>query len=122
VEGVDAQAARAIAARAEPGRLTDDEARELLAAVGIDPPGDTRVTLIADPDLGPLIGVGDAYRLAPLTDVDVEELAPDDPALRELVVRLAALSDAVPALSEVVFDPPSVTLGPAPERQRAKTW
>jgi hypothetical protein len=80
------------------------------------------VRMVADPDLGPLIGVGDAYRLAPLTDVDAEELAPDDAATRDAVVRLAALSEAVPELSEVALDPVSVTLGPAPERQRAKTW
>ena len=63
-----------------------------------------------------------AYRLAPLTDVDADELAPDAPALRDAVVRLAALSDAVPDLVEVQLDPLQVTLGPAPNRQRAKTW
>jgi hypothetical protein len=37
-------------------------------------------------------------------------------------VRLAALADAVPTLAAVELDPPAVTLGPAPKRQRAKTW
>jgi hypothetical protein len=42
--------------------------------------------------------------------------------VRDAVVRLAALSEAVPEVVEVVLDPLSVTLGPAPNRQRAKTW
>jgi len=37
-------------------------------------------------------------------------------------VRLAALADAVPSLAAVELDPLAVTLGPAPKRQRAKTW
>jgi acyl-CoA synthetase (NDP forming)/GNAT superfamily N-acetyltransferase len=122
VDGVDVPAARAVAARAGEGRLEAADAQALLAAVGIDAPGAARVRMVADPDLGPLIGVGDAYRLAPLTDVDAEELARDDAAARDAVVRLAALSEAVPELAAVELDQPSVTLGPAPERQRAKTW
>jgi hypothetical protein len=78
--------------------------------------------MVADPDLGPLIGVGDDYRLAPLTDVDAEELAPDDAAARDVVARLGALSEAVPELAAVELDPLRVVLGPAPERRRAKTW
>jgi len=78
--------------------------------------------MVADPDLGPLVGAGDGYRLAPLTDVDAQELAPEDPALHDAVVRLAALSAAVPELTAVTLDPLRVTLGPAPNRQRAKTW
>jgi hypothetical protein len=66
--------------------------------------------------------VGGVHRLTPLTDVDAEELAPDAPAVRDVVVRLAALSDALPELAELTLDPLSVTLGPAPERLRAKTW
>ena len=78
--------------------------------------------MVADPDLGPLIGAGGAWRLAPLTDVDADELAPDAPALRDAVVRLAALADATPQLAAVELHPLQVTLGPAPQRQRAKTW
>jgi hypothetical protein len=78
--------------------------------------------MVADPDLGPLIGVARQWRLAPLTDVDADELAPGAPELRDVVVRLAALADAVPALAAVELAPLSVTLGPAPQRQRAKTW
>jgi hypothetical protein len=80
------------------------------------------VRMVADPDLGPLIGVGAVWRLAPLTDVDADELAPGAPAMRDVVVRLAVLADAVPELAEVTLDPLRVTLGPAPQRQRAKTW
>jgi acyl-CoA synthetase (NDP forming)/GNAT superfamily N-acetyltransferase len=125
VEGLDLDAARALAAREGEGALGDGQARALLRAVGIEP-GAMPVRMVADPDLGPLIGVGSggdvAYRLAPLTDVDADELAPDAPALRDAVVRLAALSDAVPELVEVQLDPLQVTLGPAPKSQRAKTW
>ena len=78
--------------------------------------------MVADPDLGPLIGVGAQWRLAPLTDVDADELAPGAPELREVVVRLAALADAAPELAAVELHPLQVTLGPAPQRQRAKTW
>ena len=82
--------------------------------------------MVADPDLGPLVGVGSggdvAYRLAPLTDVDADELAPDAPVLRDVVLRLAALSEAVPELVEVELDPLQVTIGHAPKRQRAKAW
>jgi acyl-CoA synthetase (NDP forming)/GNAT superfamily N-acetyltransferase len=122
VEGVDLEAARAVAAGAGEGPLDDAAARALLSAVGIEPGGGARVRMVADPDLGPLIGVGNEWRLAPLTDVDADELAPDAPELRDAVVRVAALADAVPELAAVELEPPSVTLGPAPKRQRAKTW
>jgi acetate---CoA ligase (ADP-forming) len=101
VEGLDLDAARAVVARG-------GDASELLDAVGVDPARARGVRMVADPDLGPLIGVGDEWRLAPLTDVDADELAGDDPDVRDAVVRLAALAAAVP--------------GAAPERQRAKTW
>jgi hypothetical protein len=101
VEGLDLDAARAVVARG-------GDARELLEAVGVDPVRARGVRMVADPDLGPLIGVGEEWRLAPLTDVDADELAGDDPDVRDAVVRLAALAAAVP--------------GAAPERQRAKTW
>jgi hypothetical protein len=42
--------------------------------------------------------------------------------VRDVVVRLAALADAVPALAAVELAALRVTLGPAPQRQRAKTW
>jgi acyl-CoA synthetase (NDP forming) len=122
VEGVDVEAARAVAAGAGEGQLDDARAGELLGAVGIDPDAATGVRMVADPDLGPLIGVGEAWRLAPLTDVDADELAAHDPVARDVVVRLAALAEAVPELTAVEMDPPRVTLGPAPQRQRAKTW
>jgi acetate---CoA ligase (ADP-forming) len=120
VEGFDVEAVRAIAARAGAGPLDAGRARELLRAAGID--GGGAVRMVLDPDLGPLIGVGDEYRLAPLTDLDAEELAPDDAAARDTIARIAALSEAVPQLAEVALDPLRVTLARAPERRRAKTW
>ena len=120
VEGFDAEAARAVAARLGEGELEGAGAVELLSAAGLSPGSAAR--MIADPDLGPLIGVGDEYRLAPLTDLDVEELAPDDRDVRDAVARLAALSEAVPELAEASLEPPRVVLGPPPARRRAKTW
>ena len=122
VDGIDVQAARALAAGAGEGPLGPDETRALLEAFGIDAKAGAPARLAVDSDLGPLIAVGDAYRLAPLTDVDVQELAPDAPAVRDAVARLAALIAAVPEVVEVVLDPLSITLGPAPNRQHAKTW
>jgi acetate---CoA ligase (ADP-forming) len=122
VEGFDVEAARELAARAGPGPLDAGQAQALLRAAGIEAPDGLALHMLADPDLGPLIGVGDEYRLAPLTDVDVEELAPGDAAARDTIARLAALSEAVPELAEVHLDPLQVTLGPSPERRRAKTW
>jgi acyl-CoA synthetase (NDP forming) len=122
VEGLDVEAARRLAAGFGDRELAPDEARALLRTAGIEPAAGTAVRMVADPDLGPLIGVGDAYRLAPLTDIDAEELAPDDPAARDAVARLAALSQAVPELVAVELDPLRVVLGPPPERRRAKTW
>jgi acyl-CoA synthetase (NDP forming) len=120
VEGFDSDAVRSVASRLGEGELAAGHARELLRAAGIGPRADVR--MVADPDLGPLIGIDDEYRLAPLTDVDVHELAPDDAAARDVIARLAALSQAVPELTAVELDPVRVVLGPPPERRRAKTW
>jgi acyl-CoA synthetase (NDP forming) len=93
---------------------------------------------VADPDLGPVVGVGMggrqaglsgdvAFGLAPLNDVEVDGLlsrssgvqawleglrgaAPlDRPALRELVLRFALLLEQVPELAEVDLNPVRVT-------------
>jgi acyl-CoA synthetase (NDP forming) len=120
-EGLDLDAARAVAAAAGEGPLSEEQARALLSAVGLEP-GAAGARMVADPDLGPLIGVGVQWRLAPLTDVDADELASGAPELRDVVVRIAALADAVPTLAAVELAPASATLGPAPQRQRAKTW
>jgi acetate---CoA ligase (ADP-forming) len=117
---------------------------------------------VNDPEFGPVVGVapggglgwagpipGDvAFRLAPLTDVDAEEVvhgapavdaalaggAYDAAALRDVVLRLGALADAVPELAEAELDPvlvgdDGVVLGGARirlaephARERAKTW
>jgi acyl-CoA synthetase (NDP forming)/GNAT superfamily N-acetyltransferase len=122
VEGLDLEAARAVAAAAGEGPLDEQQARALLSAVGVDPGATADARMVADPDLGPLIGVGAQWRLAPLTDVDADELASGAPELRDVVVRLAALADGVPTLAAVGLHPPLVTLGPPPQRQRAKTW
>jgi acetate---CoA ligase (ADP-forming) len=122
VEGLDLDGALALAAAAGEGPLSEERARALLSAVGLGPGAATGARMVADPDLGPLIGVGAQWRLAPLTDVDADELACGAPELRDVVVRLAALADAVPTLAAVELAPLSVTLGPAPQRQRAKTW
>jgi hypothetical protein len=122
VEGLDLDAARAVAAAAGEGPLSEERARALLSAVGLEPGAGADPRMVADPDLGPLIGVGAQWRFAPLTDVDADELASGAPELRDVVVRLAALADAVPTLAAVELAPLSVTLGPAPQRQRAKTW
>jgi hypothetical protein len=121
-EGLDLDAARAVAAAAGEGPLAVQRARALLSAVGLEPGTAMEVRMVADPDLGPVIGVGAQWRLAPLTDVDADELAAGAPELRDAVVRLAALADAVPTLAAVELAPLSVTLGRAPKRQRAKTW
>jgi acyl-CoA synthetase (NDP forming)/GNAT superfamily N-acetyltransferase len=126
VEGFDVDEARAVAARFGERPLEPSEAEALLRAAGIDPANGAPARMVADADLGPLVGVGEGdrieYRLAPLTDVDVDELAPDAPALRDVVVRLAALSEALPQLVAVDLDPLRVVLGPPLERQRTKTW
>jgi len=89
--------------------------------------------LVQDPVFGPLVAVGPggvfaeligeaSLRLAPLTDVDAEELvtsgkagrlvrgfrgAPptDAPALVDLVHRLSAIGDDLPAVAELDFNP-----------------
>src|SRR5687768_5586504 len=89
--------------------------------------------LVQDPVFGPLVAfgpggtfaelIGDAnLRLAPLTDVDAHELvtegkagrlvrgfrnapAADDEALVDLVHRLAALGDDLPAVAEIDLNP-----------------
>jgi hypothetical protein len=89
-----------------------------------------------------------SFRLAPLTDVDAEELVDgpaavraalaegdyDAAALRDVVLRLAELADGVPELAEAELDPvlvgrDGVTIGgarvrlaPPSPRDRPKTW
>jgi acyl-CoA synthetase (NDP forming) len=114
---------------------------------------------VNDAEFGPVVGVGTgggrplvtgdvAFRLAPLTDLEADGLidAPpavraaladgphDAPALRDAVLRLAALADAVPELAEAELDPvrvgaEGITIGGARvrfaapvARSRPKTW
>jgi acyl-CoA synthetase (NDP forming)/RimJ/RimL family protein N-acetyltransferase len=170
LEGFDAGAAQAVAARAGEGWLSGDDAVALLRAAGLELEDDREVTdaapvlvgAVNDAELGPVVGVGAGggpgwldptpgdlvFRLAPLTDVDAEELVDgpaavraalagghhDAAALRDVVLRVAALADAVPELAEAELDPvlvgeARVTIGgarlrlaPPPERARPKTW
>jgi hypothetical protein len=120
------------------------------------------VGAVNDHEFGPVVGVapggglgwvgtasGDvAFRLAPLTDVDAEEVvngppavraalaagAHDAAALRDVVLRLGALADAVPDLAEAELDPVLVAeqgvvvggarirLAAPHARERPKTW
>lgn len=176
LEGFDAAAAQAVAAAAGEGWLGGEETVALLRAAGLElasaEPSRNAADAVAvlagavnDPEFGPVVGVapggglgwagwvgagsGDAvFRLAPLTDVDAEELvdgppalraalhhgAHDAAALRDVLLRLAALADALPELAEAELDPVLVSeagvvvggarvrLAPPPERDRAKTW
>jgi acyl-CoA synthetase (NDP forming)/GNAT superfamily N-acetyltransferase len=173
LEGFDAAAAQAIAERAGDGWLDGDGTVALLRAAGLElaePTGDTTaiavlVGAVNDAEFGPVVGVapggglgwagwvgaasGDAaFRLAPLTDVDAEELVDGPPAvraalansphdaaaLRDVILRLGALADAVAELAEAELDPvlvagAGVTIGGArirlarpPARDRPKTW
>jgi acetate---CoA ligase (ADP-forming) len=120
----DAEAVRAAAVRIGPPVLVQPmirSAAELLAGV------------VQDPVFGPLVAfgpggvfaelIGDAgFRIAPLTDVDAEELvtsgkagrlvagfrgspASDVPALADLVHRLGRLGEALPAVAELDLNP-----------------
>jgi hypothetical protein len=175
LKGFDATGARAIVAAAGEGWLGGEETVALLRAAGLElaaapvDPGLGEADAVAvlagavnDPEFGPVVGVapggglgwagpipGDAvFRLAPLTDVDAEELvdgppalraalhqgAHDAAALRDVLLRLAALADALPELAEAELDPVLVSetgvlvtgarvrLAPPPQRDRAKTW
>jgi acyl-CoA synthetase (NDP forming)/RimJ/RimL family protein N-acetyltransferase len=173
LEGFDAAAAQEVVAAAGAGWLGGDETIALLRAAGLElgAPDATLgeadavavlVGAVNDAEFGPVVGVapggglgwagpipGDAvFRLAPLTDVDAEELvdgppavraalrggAHDAAALRDVVLRLAALADAVPELAEAELDPVLVGAGgvvlggarlrlaPPPTRDRPKTW
>jgi acyl-CoA synthetase (NDP forming)/RimJ/RimL family protein N-acetyltransferase len=165
LEGFDAAAAQAVAEAAGEGWLDAEPTAALLGAAGIGvdpdaPPGvEVLVGAVNDPELGPVVGVGTgggrplvagdvAFRLAPLTDVDAEDLVSepaavdaalnagrvDAAALRDVVLRVAALADAVPELAEAELDPvrvradgvavagARVRLGAPPARRRPKTW
>jgi acyl-CoA synthetase (NDP forming)/RimJ/RimL family protein N-acetyltransferase len=163
-DGFDAAAAQAVVAEAGEGWLGAEDTARLLGAAGLDlredgDGVDVLVGAVNDPEFGPVVGVGVgggrplvpgdvAFRLAPLTDADADGLvsAPaalraalaegehDAAALRDVVLRVGALADAVPELAEAELDPvrvradgvtvagARVRLAAPPERSRAKTW
>src|SRR5919199_4258606 len=127
------------------------------------PGADVLVGGVAGVDLGPVIGVGMggrqaglagdvAFRLPPLSDLDVDELLSASPgvqawlaglrggpaldrrALRDLVLRLSLLLEQVPEIAELDLNPvrvqaqgcavldARVRLAPRPEPRRPKTW
>jgi acetate---CoA ligase (ADP-forming) len=176
LDGFDAAAAQQVVEEAGEGWLDGDATVALLRAAGLEladaPGGDAEAAAVAvlvgavnDAEFGPVVGVapggglgwvgwvgaasGDAsFRLAPLTDVDAEELVDGPPAvraalatgsfdlaaLRDAILRLGALADTLPDLAEAELDPvlvgasgviisgARVRLAPPPERSRAKTW
>ena len=123
VEGLDLEAARALAARAGEGRLGDADARALLQAVGIEPGTAEGVRMVADPDLGPLIGAGG--RVAPGSAHRRRCRRARTGRARAARCRRApgrAGRGDTRSWPAVELHPLQVTLGPAPQRQRAKTW
>jgi acyl-CoA synthetase (NDP forming)/RimJ/RimL family protein N-acetyltransferase len=174
LEGFDAAAVHRVVAEAGEGWLDGEGTVALLRAAGLEladaPGGDAEAVAILvgavnDPEFGPVVGVAPggglgwaglmrahpplaAFRLAPLTDVDAEELVGgphavraalaqgdhDVAALRDTILRLGALADALPDLAEAELDPvlisasgiaiagARVRLAPPPQRDRAKTW
>jgi acyl-CoA synthetase (NDP forming)/RimJ/RimL family protein N-acetyltransferase len=174
LEGFDAGAAHDVVAAAGEGWLGGEETVALLRAAGLElgeaQGGDelavaVLVGAVNDHEFGPVVGVapggglgwagwvgtasGDvAFRLAPLTDVDAEEVVNGPPAvraalaagthdaaaLRDVVLRLGALADAIPELAEAELDPVLVAeqgvvvggarirLAAPHARERPKTW
>jgi acyl-CoA synthetase (NDP forming)/GNAT superfamily N-acetyltransferase len=116
-----------------------DEAFEGVVVQATCPPGrECLIGAVQDPTFGPLVAFGfggvDAelyadtgFRIAPLTDVDAEELlrerrgspqldgyrgrpAADVDALRDIILRISALVDGLPAIAELDINP--VVAGP----------
>ncbi|HZR91952.1 MAG TPA: GNAT family N-acetyltransferase [Gaiellaceae bacterium] len=151
--------------------LADEEAvRRAVADIGLPVVVQRMVTggaellagVVQDPVFGPLVAfgpggvfaelIGDAqFRLAPLTDVDADELvrcgkvgklvagyrgapASDAAALADLLLRLSQLADNHPEVSELDLNPvvglpagclavdARIRLRPAEPQTRAKTW
>ena len=124
VEGLDLDAARAsLVARAGEARSrTGRCARPAAAPSGSSPARPQGVRMVADPDLGPLIGVG---RVAPGSAHRRRRRRARSRTRRAARCRRApgrAGRRRHPSWRPSSCDPLTVTLGPAPERQRAKTW
>jgi len=119
LDGVDAEAARAIVADAGEGWLAATASAALLAAVGLrleadsaeDGGVDVLVGAVNDAELGPVVGLapgggrplvaGDVtYRLVPLTDADADDLVRGSPTVR---AGLAAHEHDAAALRDVVL-------------------
>ena len=122
--GLDVARARAVIARALAGEsevtLTGPDARPILEAFGIDPEATSAaVSLRTDPSFGHIVDLDGAPRVLPLTDVDVAELVGGDPALQDLVLRVAALGEHLVELVAAKLDKEdiSVSLSRHPEGQ-----
>jgi len=112
-----------------PGQEPDGALIQAMVSGGIE----TIVGVVADPAFGPLVGfglggtqveiLGDMrFRIAPLTDHDADELvreghgfpllrgfrghpAADIEALREVVLRVSQLAEAIPEITELDLNP-----------------
>lgn len=104
------EAAEAALAQVGVGVLHDDALTAVLAAVGLDgwsgPPCDAVVCARQDPRFGPIVEVwgADGHRavaLAPLTTADLDGLADDSAALRDVMMRVGAAIAELPDLAEL---------------------
>lgn len=108
------------------GALTDDRLVLVLRAVGLDgwsgPESATTVVGRQDPRFGPLVelrrpGAERSVALAPLTRVDLDDLASGSEALADVLTRVGAAVAEMPDLSEIVV---SVTRHHTPARISAR--
>jgi acyl-CoA synthetase (NDP forming) len=149
----DAEAVREAAARIGPPVIVQPLVRggvELLVGAVEDPVFGPLVALGAGGKFAELIGDA-GFRLAPVTDVDTEELVQsgkvgrliggfrgeppaDVEAVADVVLRVARLADDFPEIAELDLNPviagpdgcvvvdARVRIGPAAQAPRAKTW
>jgi acyl-CoA synthetase (NDP forming) len=116
IRAADARAlvSRYLARHPDGGWLPDAEAAGVLACYGIPHPHE--IGVVQEPVFGPLIVFGRAARLAPLTDVDADELARSagqQAQLREVLLRVSRLADDLPEVAELHLDPPRIRLAPS---------
>lgn len=122
--GLDVARARAVIARALAGApeatLEGPSAEVIFDSFGIDPKrAQAPVSLRTDPSFGHIVEVAGQPRVLPLTDVDVAEFLEGDPALQDLVLRVAALGEHLVEVITATVGPgsTSVSLSRNPTRQ-----